>query len=231
MSNLLTTTNELTSIADAIRAKGGTTSTLVYPTEFVSAINDIPTGGGGGGDITPFPTSPDNSNAIIKITNIDLTGQYATQMGQQYPTIDLTQLSGQEIQYISLMEAILNLRIGKSDGMQYDVTAYFFDWHMPTSPPQYETTPWLIGGYLKYYRSYNAEYTVSLNQSTNPPSNSSNYPFPMIRINSKTDDGHMYLKFYQPFNPTQYNYNGLIGSYSIVDLYNIILLEKNNYLY
>lgn len=40
----LTTDEELTSVADAIRTKGGTSSPLVYPTGFVSAINAIPTG-------------------------------------------------------------------------------------------------------------------------------------------------------------------------------------------
>jgi hypothetical protein len=40
-----TTDTELTSIANAIRTKGGTSASLVYPTGFVSAINDISTGG------------------------------------------------------------------------------------------------------------------------------------------------------------------------------------------
>lgn len=46
MANYLTTDTELTSIANAIRTKGGTQAQLTYPTGFVSAINDIPTGGG-----------------------------------------------------------------------------------------------------------------------------------------------------------------------------------------
>ena len=37
----VTTSTELTSIANAIRTKGGTSAALVYPTGFVSAINDI----------------------------------------------------------------------------------------------------------------------------------------------------------------------------------------------
>lgn len=44
MADYLVTDTELTSIADAIRAKGGTSASLVYPSGFVSAINDIPTG-------------------------------------------------------------------------------------------------------------------------------------------------------------------------------------------
>jgi hypothetical protein len=42
----LTTDTELTSVANAIRTKGGTSASLVYPAGFVSAIEAIPTGGG-----------------------------------------------------------------------------------------------------------------------------------------------------------------------------------------
>ena len=43
MAKYRTDTTELTSIADAIRAKTGSNSSLVYPTGFVSAINGITT--------------------------------------------------------------------------------------------------------------------------------------------------------------------------------------------
>lgn len=45
MADYLVTDTELTSIADAIRTKGGTSANLSFPTEFVSAINAIETGG------------------------------------------------------------------------------------------------------------------------------------------------------------------------------------------
>lgn len=44
MSDYITNDTELTSIADAIRTKGGTSASLVYPSGFISAINAIPTG-------------------------------------------------------------------------------------------------------------------------------------------------------------------------------------------
>lgn len=44
MADYLTTDTELTSIANAIRTKGGTSASLVYPTGFVSAIEAISTG-------------------------------------------------------------------------------------------------------------------------------------------------------------------------------------------
>ena len=42
----LTTTNELNSVAKAIREKGGTSAKLAYPQGFIDAIDDIETGGG-----------------------------------------------------------------------------------------------------------------------------------------------------------------------------------------
>lgn len=46
MTDYLVDGSDLTSIANAIRTKGGTSASLEFPTEFVSAINAIPTGGG-----------------------------------------------------------------------------------------------------------------------------------------------------------------------------------------
>ena len=45
MSEYLTNTTDLTAVADAIRAKGGTSVQLVFPAGFVSAINAIQAGG------------------------------------------------------------------------------------------------------------------------------------------------------------------------------------------
>lgn len=50
MAEYLTNTADLTAVADAIRAKGGTSDPLVYPDGFVTAIQAIETGGGGGSD-------------------------------------------------------------------------------------------------------------------------------------------------------------------------------------
>ena len=42
MADYLVTDTELTSVANAIRTKGGTSANLLFPTEFISAINAIP---------------------------------------------------------------------------------------------------------------------------------------------------------------------------------------------
>ena len=47
MSNYLVTDTDLTSVADAIRTKGGTSAQLTFPAGFVSAVEAIETGGGG----------------------------------------------------------------------------------------------------------------------------------------------------------------------------------------
>lgn len=41
MANYIVTDTELTAVANAIRAKGGTSESLVFPSGFVSAINNI----------------------------------------------------------------------------------------------------------------------------------------------------------------------------------------------
>lgn len=45
MAEYLTNSTDLTKVANAIRAKGGTTEQLIYPDGFVTAIENIPTGG------------------------------------------------------------------------------------------------------------------------------------------------------------------------------------------
>ena len=61
MAEYLTNTDDLTAVADAIRAKGGTSAPLVYPSGFVSAIQSIDTTGG---------TKP----ATLTITSSNYTG-------------------------------------------------------------------------------------------------------------------------------------------------------------
>lgn len=43
--------SDLTSVANAIRTKGGTSESLAFPAGFISAVQAIPSGGGGSGEI------------------------------------------------------------------------------------------------------------------------------------------------------------------------------------
>lgn len=92
----LTNTTDLTSVANAIRTKGGTTAQLVYPSGFVSAINAIDTGGGGGRDEeveaalisdvgTNFPATYKNTVAT-KIRNICFNG-YTKLVSVEFPVV------------------------------------------------------------------------------------------------------------------------------------------------
>ena len=56
--------SDLTSVADAIRSKGGTSEALAFPAGFVSAIEAIEAGGGG--EVTP-PTTPTDGGTRVYI--------------------------------------------------------------------------------------------------------------------------------------------------------------------
>lgn len=62
MAEYLTNTADLTAVADAIRAKGGTSAQLVYPSGFVSAIQTIQTG------VTPQLIVTTSAGAAITAT-------------------------------------------------------------------------------------------------------------------------------------------------------------------
>lgn len=63
MAEYLTNTTDLTSVANAIRTKGGTTALLTYPDEFVTAIQAIKTG------ITPQLVVTVSAGATVTATN------------------------------------------------------------------------------------------------------------------------------------------------------------------
>ncbi len=73
MADYLVTDTELTSVANAIRTKGGTSANLSFPTEFISAINAIPTGGGGASNYVTGTFTTD-STAGVHSLNIPYTG-------------------------------------------------------------------------------------------------------------------------------------------------------------
>lgn len=63
MANYLTTDTDLTTVADAIRTKGGTSAALKWPSGYVDAVDAIPTG------ITPTGTISITSNGTHDVTN------------------------------------------------------------------------------------------------------------------------------------------------------------------
>ena len=65
MAKRMTDTANLTAVADAIRAKGGTSVQLIYPSGFVSAIQAIQTG------ITPKLVVNADVGAVVHVSQGD----------------------------------------------------------------------------------------------------------------------------------------------------------------
>lgn len=81
MAEYLTNTTDLTKVASAIRAKGGTSDPLIYPDGFVTAIESIQAGGGanellewfGGSKYYTTTVTPTSNTDQILITPDDAT--------------------------------------------------------------------------------------------------------------------------------------------------------------
>ena len=62
---------DLTSVANAIRTKGGTSASLAFPADFVTAIGAIPSGGGEGWtrpEDWPDISAMDYTNEVVYMT-------------------------------------------------------------------------------------------------------------------------------------------------------------------
>lgn len=113
MAMYLASDSEITSIADAIRTKGGTSSALVFPTDFVTAIQNIPSGGGTDvSDTTAVAGDVLSGKYFYTSAGVKTQGTITSKAAQTYTpsTSDQTISSGQ---YLSGTQTILgdaNLR-------------------------------------------------------------------------------------------------------------------------
>lgn len=117
---------DLTSVANAIRTKGGTSAQLAFPAGFVSAIDAIPTGGGGNrssGTITLAAdgsiTIPHNLNSLRVICLVRPTGTIKPSTG--YKHMSLVAVNFLEI-YADELQSVV-----------YDFTAYNTNFPNPIS--------------------------------------------------------------------------------------------------
>ena len=76
MADYIVKDTELTSIANAIRTAGGTSSLLTFPNGFINAVNNI-SGGGGSSDFSIAEVTVVNNAA----TNIEIIAPLSTQYG------------------------------------------------------------------------------------------------------------------------------------------------------
>ena len=234
MADYLTNTTELTSIANAIRAKGNTSESLVYPQGFITGINNITTGNS---NIFSFT----NGSKTTTMTLIDgLQTDYQTMKNDEYPSLNLEAKLGRSLSQNTFIGALLNLQINTSPqynpftephliidpNLNVDVTIFLNQWSLNyTLPDQDQTSPWLIGAYCLYLQDGGPSISANLNGDNN---------FPNIRINKKDSNGEPYkIRFRFSFDQTYTNYSGgssssgYLNSYSIENLYSIIIIEQN----
>lgn len=72
MTDYLTNDTDLTSVANAIRTKGGTSASIEFPSGFVTAIENIPSGGGG----TTVTVGITSYDAMHQIAYVDSSGVF-----------------------------------------------------------------------------------------------------------------------------------------------------------
>ena len=139
MADYKVTDTELTSIANAIRTKGGTQEQLEWPTGFVNAIEAIPSGGTsiipGAKRLTPYAT--DNATGYINGTNwIAYQGTYTANRTDFY---ELDPSDGRERHLL--------IFVGSGGGSQFRIGKFATD---PTNlTPGVEQT---IYGTCLYYK-------------------------------------------------------------------------------
>lgn len=93
MADYLVTDTELTSVADAIRARGGTSASLAFPSGFVTAINNIPSG------VTPSGISIDGLATNTQPSGAITLGSSVTSIGDNAfkSKTGITSVTGQNV--------------------------------------------------------------------------------------------------------------------------------------
>ena len=185
--------NNLTSVANAIRTKGGTSASLTFPTDFVSAINAI-SGGGGSTLITKsitengtYNASSDSADGYSSVTvNVPTGGGGLTfESGIYKPSADT---SGEKILFVNsyseapafimMVDATGTANTTSNTNMQFVWYDYYklYGVGMPWSSSAYR--------YASAYYAYRATNTSALSvgcvhcsaNSDNAGSGGINYP-------------------------------------------------------
>lgn len=96
--------SDLTSVANAIRTKGGTSGSLAFPAGFVSAIQNIPTGGGGtmswfGAEDAELIYEATAEYALEDMTNWGSLTPSTSSQYLKYPATDLSPSGGNNVIY------------------------------------------------------------------------------------------------------------------------------------
>lgn len=122
MADYIVDGTELTSVANAIRTKGGTNSPLAFPNGFVSAVNNI--SGGGSSDFSTAEVTfvTDNIPEInLDIINVQNDGLYSEVLiNQQEQTVTVPLYQNKLSFYLSLFNMSVSSTTGNITGSQND---------------------------------------------------------------------------------------------------------------
>lgn len=91
----------MTAVADAIRAKAGTTGPLAWPDGFITAISGIETGGGGASWVTISETLP---NAMYRLGDVNMDGSLT-----QDDAVEITNYLGGAADFSSVQKVLANV--------------------------------------------------------------------------------------------------------------------------
>lgn len=179
MADYLTNTTDLTLVADAIRAKGGTSEQLAYPDGFVSAIQNIPTGS----------SKPEQSKSIVIESNT--TTVITPDDGYTLDSVSVTTnvpssvsgISGEHIGSYTVNDGILVFTVPQEDYQNYNnfyikkqgVSFGLFVLNIVVNPTSAKiwyalhdssATPQVATSYVSVEQSsVNYEFTVNLSES------------------------------------------------------------------
>ena len=104
----------MTAVADAIRAKAGTTEPLAWPDGFAAAISGIETGGGGASWVTISETLP---NAMYRLGDVNMDGSLT-----QDDAIEIMNYLGGDADFSSVQKVLADVDLGR-DIAQADAMA------------------------------------------------------------------------------------------------------------
>ena len=149
--------SDLTSVANAIRTKGGTSASLAFPSGFVSAIQAIPTGGGGGSltqdqdGYLVVPTTGGSTPSGLEYEE----GTYTPSTDETNPEIFFTNTHTQLPAFVLIADSTGERNIGSP---QYGGTM-IANFESFTGYPLIASSSNYVVAYTRYVASNNGAYT------------------------------------------------------------------------
>lgn len=98
----------MTAVADAIRAKAGTTEPLAWPDGFITAISGIEIGGGGGGGASWVTISETLPNAMYRMGDVNMDGSLT-----QDDAIEITNYLGGSADFSSVQKVLADVDLDR----------------------------------------------------------------------------------------------------------------------